>query len=207
LKKRAEVKKFLWILDPLNEIDFELLELQLHSLYKINNINFSERLYKEDLAKSDGYMVSKNDSRAISLALKSFCRAFLEIMRQHGILVQQFDYYTVEDYGEYELILANSIISESKGQIRDAISGKSVSKDMDGNLRYSFDLSTGKRIESLLTSPLSFLSLLRNDAHITAGSAIKKMSNNLYIFEKSIVECAVRQIKQDFLKHSGEYKR
>lgn len=205
MKRRGEVKRFLWDFDATNEIDFDLLELQLHSLYKVSNINFSEQLYKEDLIRSDGYMVSKIDSRAISLALKSFCRAFLEIMRKHGILVQQFDYYTVEYYGEYELTLTNSIISETRGRIREAVSGKSVYKDIDGDLMYSSDLSPKERVDSLIVSPLTFFSLFRDDAHITYGAAIKKMLNNLYIFEKSIVECAVRQIKSDFSKHSGEY--
>jgi hypothetical protein len=196
VKKRTKVNRFLWDIQDWRDIDFDILELQLHSLYLKKNIHFRESLYNEELKNSDGYLTIR-ESRSINLALKSFCKSFCTILKNQRIITKEFDSEKVLDYGEYELELTNSIISDSKARISEALTGKSIMKDMDGQVINQRMLSKTERALSLTTSHLTFFSLFRSDAHVTNGAAINRMLKNLIAFERSIVECALRQLKKD----------
>lgn len=170
--------------------------LQLHSLYLNKNINFRESLYKEELERSDGYL-SLREFRAINLALKSFYKSCETILGNQGIIIKEFDSEKVLDYGEYELELTNSIISESKERIKAAFSGEKILRDMEGEIIYQQKLSKTERTLLLATSHLTFFSLFRSDTHVTTGAAIKRMLKNLIAWEKSIVECTLSQLKTE----------
>lgn len=182
MKKTKTPKKFEWIVSSYQDVDLDLLELQLYSLCKLRNLNFSEDLFKDDLKKSDGYL-DRTESKAVDLAIKSFCMAFKKVLSGHGVDIRNFKVHTVEDYGEYELEVTDSIISESKADIRAGL--------------YNSDDSVGDRISSIAAAPLSFFSLLRKDAYVTYGAATKNMMKNLILWEKNIIECAVAQLRRE----------
>lgn len=202
MEKRKELRKFKWSIQAFEAVDFDLLELQLHSLYKPLNINFNSDLYAQDLKRSNGYM-KVSESRAVDLAIKSFCKAFTEVMKNHSVEMLEFNSKNIIGYGQYILDVTNSIVIESKSNIKDAITGNSILFRPLDDMTVAQKLTQKERISSLLSSPLTVFRLLRKDAHITIGAATKNMLENLTLWEKSIVECAVRQLKKD-INEKGE---
>lgn len=188
MKKRKENKKFEWaVLD--NNLNLDHLEIQLHSLHKMSNINFNEFLFIEDLKKSDGYS-SINSYLSIQLAIKSFALAFIQILKSHGVNVEKIDSKSILLYGEYELKTTNIIASETRSLFKTGLTGMSN----------GVKLSKKSRVTRVLASPLSFISLIDSETFITKGAATKKMLENLILWEKSVVESSIRQLKKELFE-------
>lgn len=156
-KKRDEIKNFNWTVSTY-DIDFELFELQLHSLYKSKNIGLNTEHYISELKESI-YMENSTDSTAIRLALTSFVKSLEHVLASFGIKLE-LTWKEILKYGEYELQPRNLV----SGQIR------TFALDTGSSAKIKFEAGSKKakillKKRKIMTQNKDNVILIRNGRH------------------------------------------
>ncbi|QMT18054.1 hypothetical protein H1Q58_03265 [Planococcus maritimus] len=126
------------------EIDYDLLELQLHSLYKYQNLGFDSDLYKEELSKSN-YILAPTESAAIRLSLISFVKSLDHVLTSFGIDFET-DWEKILDYGDFKLLPRNLAFNHIK----------SVATKNSSNVRLKFVNQSQKAKSKLKNQQVRF---------------------------------------------------
>lgn len=90
-------------------VDIDLPEQQLHSLYKLKNINLDETSFFNDLNHCNLRATTLN------LAKKSFIKAVSIALESRSISLEEFSIYTIDSYSSYviEMILDKGFIARN----------------------------------------------------------------------------------------------
>ncbi len=182
MERRNNVKKFILYFDISKAIDIDLLEVQLHSLYKLKNINLDEASFFNDLNKCN------MRATALTLAKKSFIKALTATMENQNITLEDFDISTVDLYSSYV--------------IRMTLDKDFIARNLRKEIREGVDNISGKRIKLTQRSyrlPLAVFAYLPchyilNKEKLTKSAAYKKTLDDLMTWEKDIVERLIVQI-------------
>lgn len=197
MKKREIVKPFEWKVESY-DIDFDYFELNLHSLYKENNFGFNEDIYRRELVAAQGNLTKVN-STAIRLALKSFTKSFLFGLDSHGIELD-LKWNDITDYGQYELVTHNLVTTEIKGHLLEGIKGTGtiVNTDEFTTTTKTFKYSALDRLFFVASTPAILgINIASKKNHITLGATVNNMRKDLLKFEQSVVESAVQQFVRE----------
>lgn len=185
MERRDNVKRFIIHFNAEKSIDIDLLEQQLHSLYKYDNINLDEKSFYNDLNNCNLRATTFN------LAKKSFIKAISMALDQYGISLENFDIFSIDSYSSYDIRMIFD-----KG-----FYGRLLRKE----IREGVDNFTEKRMNFLQRAcrvPLAAASytpknFFLNKGKLTKSSAYKKMLDDLMTWEKDIVERLVMQLRSD----------
>jgi len=174
MKRRDEIKKFSIKFDHKKDIDVELLEPELHSLYKLKNIYLDEASYINDLKQCNPKMT------ALNIARKSFIKALKIALERHNISLDDFNISTVDSYSSYviEMIWDKDYLARNlRKEIREGVG-------IDGK-----KLNLAQRASRF---PLAIFAYTPNNyffnkEKLTKSAAYKKMLDDLMTWEKDII--------------------
>lgn len=166
--------------------DIDLLEQQVHSLYKYENINFNEDSYYNDLNSCN------MNGTSLNIAKKSFVKALTIALANRGVSLKNFDYNTVDMYGAYS--------------IKAHLDKDFVARNLRKEIREGIDNRNGKRLSLLERAyrvPLEVVAYVPhtyflNKSKLTKSAAYKKTLEDLMTWEKDIVERLIRQIRFEY---------
>lgn len=187
MNRRDNVKKFIIHFNEGKSIDIDLLELQLHSLYKLENINLDEMSYYNDLDNCNFQATTLN------LAKKSFIKAVRVTLEKQEIFIEDFDISTIDSYSEYD--------------IKMILDKEFVARNLRKEIREGMDNATGKKIniaKRLCRLPLVVVAYtpqnyLFNKEKLTKSATYKKMLDNLVTWEKDIIEKLIVQLRTMYI--------
>lgn len=186
MNRRDDVKKFTVNIDKEKNVDIDLLEQQLHSLYKLKNINLDEISYLNDLNNCN------LQATTLNLAKKSFIKAVSLTLGNYSISLNDFNISTIDSYSSYviEMILDKDFIA----------------RNLRKEIREGVDNITGKRMKLAQRAyriPLMVLAyepsnFLLKKGKLTKSAAYKSMLDDLMIWEKDIIERLINQLCNEY---------
>lgn len=187
MERSNNVKKFILYFDISKAIDIDLLEVQLHSLYKLKNINLDEASFFNDLNQCN------MRATALTLAKKSFIKALTATMENQNITLEDFDISTVDLYSGYV--------------IRMTLDKDFIARNLRKEICEGVDNISGKRIKLAQRSyriPLAVFAYeprhyILNKEKLTKSAAYKKTLDDLITWEKDIVERLIAQINAEYI--------
>jgi len=191
MRRKLEVKSFSLLFDCEKEVDIDLLEQQLHSLYKYKNINLDEVSYYNDLAHCN------TQATALTVSKKSFVLAVTLALRNHYISLDEFNISTVDSYSTYvlEMILDKNFIARNlRKEIREGV-GINGTKLNLGQRAYRLPLAI-----FAYQPHIYFL----NKEKLTKSTAYKRMIDDLLTWEKDIISNLVTQISAEYIPPKKE---
>ena len=185
MERRDNVKRFVIHFNAEKSIDIDLLEQQLHSLYKYDNINLNEESFYNDLNNCNLRATTFN------LAKKSFVKALSMTLDQYGISLEDFDISSVDLNSSY---IKRMIFDKG-------FYGRLLRKE----IREGVDNFTEKRMNFLQRAcrvPLAAVAyepknFFLNKEKLTKSSAYKRTLDDLVTWEKDIVERFVMQLRSE----------
>lgn len=190
MDRRNNVKKFIIHFNRENDIDIDILEQQLHSLYKYKNINLDEASFYNDLNNCN------LRATTLCLAKKSFAKALTITLDGQNISLEDFDISTIDLYSSYviKMIWDKDFIA----------------RNLRKEIREGVDNITGKRInllQKMYRLPLAVFayeprSYILNKEKFTKSSAYKKLLDDLMTWEKDIIERLMDQLREEYVSLS-----
>lgn len=186
MDRKTNIKKFNIVFDKNVHGDIEILEQQVHSLYKLDNINFSEESFFNDLNSCN------LNGTCLNIAKKSFVKAIKIALANHGIILDGFDYETVDMYGAYS--------------IKIHMDKEFFARNLRKEIREGVDNISGKKLnifERLYRVPLEVVAYiphtyLINKSKLTKSAAYKATLEDLITWEKDIIERLMKQIRREY---------
>ena len=185
MNRRNNVRRFVFNFVKDKVVDLDLLEQQLHSLYKLKNINFDETSFFNDLNHCN------LRATTLELAKKSFIKAITITLESQSILLEDFNISTIEFYSSYvlKMILDKDFIA----------------RNLRKEIREGEDNVTGKRMnlaQRAFRLPLAVFSYeprnyFFNKEKLTKSAAYKKTLDDLMFWEKDIIERLMAQLSDD----------
>ncbi len=187
-------------------VDLDLLEIQLHSLARIDKLNFQESHFMEDLSGSDGYQ-SFYSCSSVQLSVKTFRKAFVLALARHGVVVEPvFEPWTAllvgdESEFDYDAVMANVDAGRS-GDVM-TYGGKLVvttcaTQESKAQLRGGKEpVAFWVRALEVASAPLTFFSTLRDDCYLTPSAAYQAMYENLEGWSRRVARQAVSQLRRE----------
>lgn len=186
-KQRDIIKTFDWTVSTY-KIDFELFELQLHSLYKTKNIGFNTEHYISELKKKI-YIEDPLESTAIRLALTSFVKSLIHVLASFGIKLD-LTWKEILKYGEYKLHPRNLVSSQIKTFAVDSRSSAKI-KLMSGSEKAKIFFKKRK----ITTRNKDNVILIRNGKRSIRITPQKVVSKLKLVPSKKIEEDTVKKRK------------
>ena len=186
MERKAQVKKFNIVFDINMHCDIDLLEQQIHSLYKYENINFNENSYYNDLNSCN------MNSTSLNIAKKSFVKALTIALANQGISLENFNYNTVDMYGAYSLkayLDKDFVVRNLRKEIREGVD------DINGKRLNLFERACRVPLEVVAYIPHTYF---LNRGKLTKSAAYKKTLDDLMTWEKDIIESLMRQIRFEY---------
>ena len=191
MNRRENVSRFSIYFDKETDLDIDLLELQLHSLYKQQNIKLDEVSYYNDLQNCNFRATT------LDIAKKSFVKAIVHTLESQSITLKDIDYSTIDMYSSYnlEIIYDKDFIARNqRKEIREGVN----------NL-------TGEKINILqrvYRLPLAIIAYeprnyLVNKQKLSKSTAYRKMYDDIMTWEKDIIERLVEQLRSEYVPKKG----
>lgn len=187
MDRRNNVKKFKIHFSGEHDIDIDILEQQLHSLYKYKNINFDEASFYNDLNNCNLRATTLN------LAKKSFAKALSMTLEGQNISLEDFDTSAIDLYSSYVL----KMIWDKDF----------IARNLRKEIHEGVDNITGKRInllQKMYRLPLAVFAYeprnyFLNKEKFTKSSAYKKLLDDLMTWEKDIIERLMVQLRAEYV--------
>lgn len=187
MERRNNVKNFIVHFNRKGDIDIDILEQQLHSLYKYKNINLDEASFYNDLNNCNLRATTLN------IAKRSFAKALSMTLEAQNVSLEDFDISTIDLYSTYaiKMILDKDFIA----------------RNLRKEIREGVDNISGKRInlvQKIYRLPLAVFAYeprnyLLNKEKFTKSSAYKKLLDDLMTWEKDIIERLMVQLRAEYV--------
>lgn len=185
MNRRDNVSKFKIQRDRDKVVDIDLLEQQLHSLYKLKNINLDETSFFNDLNNCN------LQATTLNLSKKSFIKAVSITLERQSISLEDFSISTIDSYSGYvlKMILDKDFIARNlRKEIREGVSNITTKR-----------MNLAQRAYRILLMVLSYepRNYLLNKEKLTKSAAYKKMLDDLMTWEKDIIERLMMQLRDE----------
>ena len=185
--KRIENNKKFVIRIESDNVDIDLMEQQLHSLYKLKNINLDERSYINDLKHST--------QTTLDIAKKSFIKAITMTLEKYDIYLEDFDISNIDSYSNFYLnkIWVKDVkINIKKKETNDIIKKEDEKLQVKEVIKNLPQTVLANMPDVDLSTKLSF------KHKFTKSAAYKKMLDDLMTWEKDIITKLVEQISTEY---------
>lgn len=187
MNRRDNVRKFIVYFDREKDVDIDLLEQQLHSLYKLKNINLDETSFFNDLNHCN------LRATTLELAKKSFVKAMSMALERYSISLKDFSISTIDSYSSYviKMILDKGFIARN---LR-----KEIGEGVDNITGKRINLAQRARRIPLIAFAYEPRNYFLNKEKFTKSAAYKKMLDDLMTWEKDIIERLMTQLSDEYI--------